>query len=99
MVPDDLERIEQDIAEQEFLVPEEKIAGIDRTVRQDAEFRGSGRTSRLCELGIAHVIGDETGAEDRADIMRAKLFFNDGYELVKRNSRVKVLAVQGVAMN
>ena len=99
VVPDGLERIGQDIAEQEFLFPEEQIAGIDGTIRQDAEFRAAGRTSHLRKLGIVRAIGDESRAEDRSDTRRAELLFYNGYELVKGNRRVKVLAVQGVAID
>jgi len=99
VVPDGLEWIDQNIAEQEFLFPEEEIAGIDRTIRQDAEFGAPGRTSHLRELGIVHAIGDEARTEDRTDMRGAEPLFYDGYELVKGNRRVKVLAVQGVAID
>ena len=68
VVPDGLERIGQDISEQEFLFPEEKIAGIDGTIRQDPEFGAAGRTSHLRKLGIVRAIRDEARAEDRTDI-------------------------------
>ena len=99
VVPDGLERIGQDIAEQEFFFPEEQIAGIDGTIGQDAEFGAPGRTSHLRELGIVHAIRDEARAEDRTDMRGAEPSFHDGNELVKGNRREKVLAVQGVAID
>jgi hypothetical protein len=74
VMPDGLEWIGQDIAEQKFLFSEEQIAGIDRAVGQDAELRGTGRTSHLCKLGIIHAFGQEARTEDRIGLRRAEPF-------------------------
>ena len=74
VMPDGLERIGQDIAEQKFLFPEEQIAGIDRAVGHDTELRGTGGTSHLRKLGIIHAIGYETRTEDRIGLRRVKSF-------------------------
>ena len=91
--------IGQDIAEQEIPFPEEQIAGIDGTIGQDAEFGAAGRTSHLREFGVVHAVGDEARTEDRTHMRGAEPLFHDGCELVKRNGRVNVLAVQGVAVD
>jgi hypothetical protein len=99
MVPNRPVRVGQDIAEQEFLVPEEEIAGIHGSVGKDPELRGARGTSNLRKFGIMHAIGKKAGAEDRTDVRRVDLFFYDRYESVKGNASVKVLASEGVTID
>ncbi len=84
VMPDGLERIDQDIAEPKFLFAEEQIAGIDGTIGHDAELRGAGRASRLRELGIRRAIWHEARTEDHIGLRPVEPFCCNRYELVKR---------------
>jgi hypothetical protein len=67
VMPDGLEWIGQNIAEQKVFFSEEQIAGIDRAVGHDAELGGARRASRMRQLGIAPGVRKETRTKDRAN--------------------------------
>jgi len=56
MVPDAFEGITEDVSQEKFFPAEEKIAGVDCTVRHHAQLRGPCRAPDLCKLwGILNI--------------------------------------------
>lgn len=83
VIPDLLEGIQEDIAEQELFPAEEEVAGIDRAVRKNAELRSAGWTADMCEFGVRLDVRQKSRTEDGADRIIPEPALNDSEEPVK----------------
>ncbi len=76
MTPDGAKGIGQDVAEQEVLHSEKKVARINRAVRHHAQFRGPCRTPHTCEFRIIRFAREKARAVNQANLPRIEAFFH-----------------------
>lgn len=96
MMPNGVEGVGQDIAEQKIRQAEEQIAGINRTIGQNREFCGAGRTSGKSKFSIVYA-RKEARAVNRPHA-RLRSGGDSIQELRERNGITEILAFDRVSV-